>query len=140
MLPRQNKNAIKIDINHDDDATDIEVKRQEAQRSYGLKTSRSRDVSKDLRKKSVNRSQSRSRQSSFTSGSPNHHIFSSNLRSSQLSSASKSKKQLIANNSVKMNITNERRSSQIGQKTPNKHNTSGKLPSFGPGSKNGSNL
>lgn len=28
MLPRQNKNAIKIDINNDDDAEDIELKRQ----------------------------------------------------------------------------------------------------------------
>lgn len=27
MLPRQNKNAIKIDINNDDDAEDIEEKR-----------------------------------------------------------------------------------------------------------------
>jgi hypothetical protein len=28
MLPRQNKNAIKIDINNDDDAEDIEAKRK----------------------------------------------------------------------------------------------------------------
>lgn len=37
MLPRQNKNAIKIDINNDDDAEDIEEKRQQAQRNYGIK-------------------------------------------------------------------------------------------------------
>lgn len=37
MLPRQNKNAIKIDITNDDDAEDIELKRQEAQRNYGIK-------------------------------------------------------------------------------------------------------
>jgi hypothetical protein len=28
MLPRQNNNAIKIDINKDDDADDIEMKRR----------------------------------------------------------------------------------------------------------------
>ncbi len=28
MLPRQNNNAIKIDINKDDDAEDIEMKRK----------------------------------------------------------------------------------------------------------------
>lgn len=37
MLPRQNKNAIKIDINNDDDADDIELKRREAQKNYGIK-------------------------------------------------------------------------------------------------------
>lgn len=37
MLPRQNNNAIKIDINKDDDADDIEQKRKEAQKSYGIK-------------------------------------------------------------------------------------------------------
>lgn len=37
MLPRQNNNAIKIDINKDDDADDIEMKRKEAQKNYGIK-------------------------------------------------------------------------------------------------------
>ncbi len=32
MLPRQNKNAIRIMINNDDDAEDIERKRDEAQK------------------------------------------------------------------------------------------------------------
>lgn len=36
MLPRHNKNAIKIDISKDDDAEDIEKKRSEAYGSYGF--------------------------------------------------------------------------------------------------------
>lgn len=36
MLPRQNKNAIRIAINNDDDAEDIARKREEAQREYGV--------------------------------------------------------------------------------------------------------
>ena len=36
-MPRQNKNAIKIDITNDDDAEDIELKRLEAQKNYGIK-------------------------------------------------------------------------------------------------------
>jgi hypothetical protein len=34
MLPRQNKNAIKISINNDDDAEDIEAKREIAQKNF----------------------------------------------------------------------------------------------------------
>lgn len=37
MLPRQNNNAIKIDINKDDDAEDIQEKRKQAQKNYGIK-------------------------------------------------------------------------------------------------------
>ena len=37
MLPRQNKNAIKIEISNDDDAEDIEIKRMQAQRDYGIR-------------------------------------------------------------------------------------------------------
>ncbi len=36
MLPRTNKNVLKIDINKDDDAQDIQIKRENAQRSYGI--------------------------------------------------------------------------------------------------------
>lgn len=36
MLPRQNKNAIKINISNDDDAEDIEAKRKQAQLNYGI--------------------------------------------------------------------------------------------------------
>ena len=36
MLPRQNKNAIRIMINNDDDAEDIAEKRELAQKEYGL--------------------------------------------------------------------------------------------------------
>ena len=36
MLPRQNKNAIKIEISNDDDLEDIQKKREEAQRSFGI--------------------------------------------------------------------------------------------------------
>jgi hypothetical protein len=36
MLPRQNKNAIRIMINNDDDADDIARKREEAQKEYGV--------------------------------------------------------------------------------------------------------
>jgi hypothetical protein len=36
MLPRQNKNAIRIMINNDDDAEDIARKRDEAQKEYGV--------------------------------------------------------------------------------------------------------
>ena len=36
MLPRQNKNAIRIMINNDDDAEDIAMKRDKAQKQYGL--------------------------------------------------------------------------------------------------------
>ena len=36
MLPRQNKNAIRIMINNDDDAEDIAEKRDRAQKEYGL--------------------------------------------------------------------------------------------------------
>ena len=36
MLPRQNKNAIKIMIDNDDDAEDIAKKRQQAQKQYGI--------------------------------------------------------------------------------------------------------
>lgn len=36
MLPRQNKNAIRIMINNDDDAEDIARKRDEAQKEYGI--------------------------------------------------------------------------------------------------------
>jgi len=36
MLPRQNKNAIRIMINNDDDADDIARKRDEAQKEYGV--------------------------------------------------------------------------------------------------------
>ena len=37
MLPRQNKNAIKISINNDDDAEDIEAKREAARGNFGIK-------------------------------------------------------------------------------------------------------
>ena len=37
MLPRQNKNAIKISIENEDDAEDIEVKRQKARVNFGVK-------------------------------------------------------------------------------------------------------
>jgi hypothetical protein len=36
MLPRQNKNAIRIMIDNEDDAEDIARKRDEAQREYGI--------------------------------------------------------------------------------------------------------
>ena len=36
MLPRQNKNAIRIMINNEDDAEDISRKRDEAQKEYGI--------------------------------------------------------------------------------------------------------
>ena len=36
MLPRQNKNAIRIMIENEDDAEDIARKRDEAQREYGI--------------------------------------------------------------------------------------------------------
>lgn len=36
MLPRTNKNVLKIDIDKDDDAQDIQLKRENAQRSYGI--------------------------------------------------------------------------------------------------------
>ena len=36
MLPRTNKNVLKIDIDKDDDAQDIQIKRENAQRSYGI--------------------------------------------------------------------------------------------------------
>ena len=36
MLPRQNKNAIRIMINNDDDAEDIADKREEARKEYGI--------------------------------------------------------------------------------------------------------
>jgi hypothetical protein len=36
MLPRQNKNAIRIMINNEDDAEDIARKRDEAQKEYGI--------------------------------------------------------------------------------------------------------
>ena len=50
MLPRQNKNAIKIDINNDDDAEDIEAKRMEAQKNYGIRD-QPREASMDANKK-----------------------------------------------------------------------------------------
>ena len=37
MLPRQTKNAIKISINNDDDAEEIEAKRDLARGNYGIK-------------------------------------------------------------------------------------------------------
>jgi hypothetical protein len=37
MLPRQNNNAIRIDITKDDDAEDIEAKRREAEKNYGIR-------------------------------------------------------------------------------------------------------
>ena len=37
MLPRQNKNAIKININNDDDAEEIEAKREIARGNMGIK-------------------------------------------------------------------------------------------------------
>lgn len=46
MLPRQNKNAIKIEITNEDDAEDIELKRQEAQRNYGIIEEPPREKSK----------------------------------------------------------------------------------------------
>lgn len=36
MLPRQNKNAIRIMINNEDDAEDIAKKREDAQKEYGI--------------------------------------------------------------------------------------------------------
>jgi hypothetical protein len=36
MLPRQNKNAIRIMISNEDDAEDIAKKREDAQKEYGL--------------------------------------------------------------------------------------------------------
>ena len=36
MLPRQNKNAIRIMIDNDDDAEDIAMKRDKAQKEYGI--------------------------------------------------------------------------------------------------------
>lgn len=47
MLPRQNKNAIKIDISNDDDAEDIEAKRMQAQMDYGITDKNKREKSKD---------------------------------------------------------------------------------------------
>lgn len=37
MLPRQNKNVLKINIENDDDAEDIEAKRHAARGNMGLK-------------------------------------------------------------------------------------------------------
>ena len=37
MLPRQNKNAIQISINKDDDAEDIEAKKELARINLGIK-------------------------------------------------------------------------------------------------------
>ena len=37
MLPRQNKNAIKININNDDDVEEIEAKRELARGNLGIK-------------------------------------------------------------------------------------------------------
>ena len=37
MLPRQGKNAIKIDIDKEDDAEDIELKKEKARENYGVK-------------------------------------------------------------------------------------------------------
>ena len=36
MLPRQNKNAIRIMISNEDDADDIAKKREDAQKEYGI--------------------------------------------------------------------------------------------------------
>lgn len=36
MLPRANKNAIRIEISNDDDAEDIAAKREQAQKDFGI--------------------------------------------------------------------------------------------------------
>lgn len=71
MLPRQNNNAIKIDINKDDDAEDIEMKRKEAQKNYGIKDD-SPKMNRDLQQREMssdpyrkNPDTERSRQQSF---------------------------------------------------------------------------
>lgn len=46
MLPRQNRNAIKISISNDDDAEDIEIKRIQAQMSYGIRDEQPQRVNK----------------------------------------------------------------------------------------------
>lgn len=46
MLPRQNKNAIRVMINNDDDEEDIALKREEAQREYGLMKTPKEDLTR----------------------------------------------------------------------------------------------
>lgn len=78
MLPRQNKNAIKIDINQDDDAEDIEAKRMEAQKNYGIQDNQPREASMDPKK---NLDENRGRQQSF--GVPSGRPSTGNMKNSQ---------------------------------------------------------
>lgn len=63
MLPRQNKNAIRIMINNDDDAEDIAKKREEAQKEYGI-------VEENIPKRMV-KEETSGRKNSFNAGKPN---------------------------------------------------------------------
>ena len=44
MLPRANKNAIKIEISNDDDAEDIAAKREKAQLDFGIRDRKSENT------------------------------------------------------------------------------------------------
>lgn len=47
MLPRNNKNAIKIMINNDDDMDDINDKKEEARKEYGISDEPTRKVKEE---------------------------------------------------------------------------------------------
>lgn len=67
MLPRQNKNAIKININNDDDVEDIEAKREIARGNLGIKDDgKKRERSNDPY--TLMHQEQRPRQQSFANG------------------------------------------------------------------------
>ena len=105
MLPRQNKNAFKIDINNEDDAEDIEAKRMQAQKNYGIKDQQqSRELSSDP-------NDVRNRQQSF-SGNSVRPGLNNNLKNSQHIApvANKAIKQPTpAANVAKVGISNEKK-------------------------------
>ena len=80
MLPRQNKNAIKIMIDNDDDAEDIARKRGEAQKQYGIiEDEPPRKVVKEEtgRKNSFNAGKIQPKQETKSSSANKNHIGNS---------------------------------------------------------------
>jgi hypothetical protein len=80
MLPRQNKNAIRIMIDNDDDAEDIAEKRDRAQKEYGLMEEPPKKMVKEdqsARKQSAIEGKTQPKQDPKSSSVAKHHVGSS---------------------------------------------------------------
>ena len=102
MLPRQNKNAIRIMINNDDDADDIAKKREDAQKEFGIE---------ELMPKKMNKEEPSGRKNSFHAGKvtqPTKEIAKSTSVAKNYAANGFGNKQPMTNNLVNPpNLTNK---------------------------------